>query len=171
MNILDIVRGTPYWAWALFIYLVVIGLTRLTTKTLPLWRVSTMPFIFIVWSLVSLYARCSVCSDLMSYWLIALVLGLIFAHHTISKTFYAIDRVHKLVTVPGSYIPLALSLIFFASKYSLGVTYALNPAMKESFLLALFDMSLSGFISGVSLGRFITMLRAYRRALQPQKPM
>lgn len=74
-----------------------------------------------------------------------------------------IDKNTQLIRIPGSLVPLSLSLSFFLIKYTLGVVYALNPIMKTSAILLCCNITASGIISGVSLGRFIAILYAYKR--------
>ncbi|MGE0207173.1 MAG: DUF6622 family protein [Candidatus Babeliales bacterium] len=162
MNILSILQGTPYWVWNILAYLIISGAKATKPVVFPLWRFGIMPLVFVVWSLTSLHTRCGSCLSLYAFWVAALFFGIGVGYCLLQRTSITFDA-QGSIHLPGSFVPLLLSLLFFAGKYSLGVTYALNPALKTSFLLG-FDVALSGVISGISLGRFLNIVYRYKKA-------
>ncbi len=76
-----------------------------------------------------------------------------------------IDQKNKLIHLSGSLIPLLLSLTFFVIKYFIGVTFALYPTSKKIVFFFLLDITTSGIITGISLGRLGGILKVYKLKL------
>lgn len=153
MNIFDILLGTPYWVWIVFSYLLWVGMQATKPSTIPLWRMSIIPLIFLSWSLSSIYARCIACEELLGFWIVALAIGAFLGRYLMSRLDFRIDA-DAMIHLPGSRSTLMLSMIFFIVKYGLGVTYALNPMMRSDLMVQTFDVMVSGLISGIFIGRF-----------------
>src|SRR6185369_1832521 len=69
-----------------------------------------------------------------------------------------------LFTVPGSWIPLALMMCIFFTKYVVAVARALNPDTSNSIALVAVVSTICGLCSGVFFAR---ALRVARTATQP----
>lgn len=161
-NVLQIIKGTPYWAWLLLIYLIFVGIEALKDRKVTLFRLAIMPMIFIIWSVFSLYSKTYFA--LIVYpvaWVVGISLGFLF----MQKLNVKVDKASGFIALPGSKVPIILSCSFFLMKYSLGVAYALNPLFKISSVVTGFDAGLSGIFSGFSLSRFLKILHEYRNAL------
>jgi hypothetical protein len=162
MNILDIVLGTPYWVWIVFSYLLWVGIQATKPSMVPLWRMSIIPLIFLAWSLSSIYARCIACMQLIGFWIAAITIGVLLGRYLMSRLDFRIDA-SAMIHLPGSRSTLILSMIFFIVKYGLGVTYAVNPIMRSDLMVQGFDVMVSGFISGIFIGRFGYIVYRYRK--------
>lgn len=160
MNILDIIWGTPYSVWVLLAYLLMVGIKATQKNVFPLWRMGIIPIIFILWSFHSIYYKCMSCPQFFGLWFIALMAGVLIGYQIMVRLKVSLDS-SKLVHLPGSYIPLLFSMLFFILKYGVGVTYALYPIMRTNVPLFSFDLCLSGLISGIFLGRFGYVLYKY----------
>lgn len=159
---LQIIKGTPYWVWLLLVYLIFVGIEALKDRKVTLFRLAIMPMIFIIWSLLSLYNK--TIFALVVYpvnWVAGAILGFLF----MQKLNIKVDKTSRLISVPGSMVPIILSCSFFLVKYFLGVAYALNPILKINIVVTGFDAGLSGIFSGFSFGRFLKILHEYRNAL------
>ena len=164
MNFLDIILGTPWWVWILFGYLLIVGIKATKPNILPLWRIAVMPLIFVIWSIYSIYYKCIYCPKFFGIWFVALIFGILIGHLISMRLKSNIDS-EKLIHMPGSLIPLLLSMMFFVLKYGLGVTYSLYPVMKGDLILLNFDLLLSGLISGIFCGRFSCVLYKYIKVI------
>ena len=153
MNIIDIVLGTPYQVWIMLSYLLWVGIQAIKPSTVPLWRMSIIPLIFLAWSLSSIYSRCIACTQLIGFWIASITIGALLGRYLMSRLDSRIDAA-GIIHLPGSSSTLILSMIFFLVKYGLGVTYALNPMMRSDLMVQAFDVMVSGLISGIFIGRF-----------------
>jgi hypothetical protein len=149
---------TPPYLWGIFAFVIIRGLRALRNKTAPLYRFGIMPAVFILWSMVSLFQKTGLS---LSVWLLLWVIGIVVGYFMMRALHVTIAKDSGLVHVPGTVIPLITSASFFIIKYCLEITYRLYPLLKVSILFTAFDSGLSGFISGISLGRFLHIVRRY----------
>lgn len=161
MNIFDVLLGTPYWVWIAFSYLLWLGIQAIKPSAVPLWRMSIIPLIFLSWSLSSIYSRCIACTQLVGFWITALVIGAFLGRYLMSRLDFRIDA-DAIIHLPGSRSTLMLAMIFFMVKYGLGFTYALNPMMRADLMMQTCDVMVSGLISGIFMGRFGYIVYRYR---------
>lgn len=159
-SLLSILAGTPWWVWVLFIYLLMIGVNSLYDRTVHVYRLGVMPTIFFVWSFYSLSSKPFI---FFLLWMAFCFVGILINARSFSRLPISINK-SGLVRIPGSLTPLILSLLFFALKYFLGVSYALNPMLKFNVLVTSFDVGLSGFIAGIAWGRFLSLFYRYYKA-------
>lgn len=160
-GLFDILKGTPLWVWAVFIYLLIMGFQASKKRTILIARLPISPCIFIVWSLSSMHSKYGLNSLSLSLWLITCILGILLGFYVLQKETITINRENSSVQLSGSYIPLILAISFFAIKYIIGATYALQPAFKINPLFFGTDIVVSGVISGVSWGRLIKIMKKF----------
>ncbi len=165
MNVIDIILGTPLWVWLLFGYLIFAGLQSIKPQSIPLWKFSIVPIIFISWSLSTIYHKCQHCMSMSIIWLGTLSIGFMIGYFLIRKINIKLDKKTHIIYWPGSFMPLILSLIFFSVKYPLGAAYAINPVLKENTLILGVDIIVSGLISGIGLGRFTGIVKQYLKKI------
>lgn len=161
MSIIDILLGTPWWVWIVLGVLLIGGIKSLKTSVVSLWRLALTPFIFIIWSLYSFYTKYGPFRNLYFLWAALGGLGLRIGWGVFAKKHITIDKSTLLAHIPGSRIPLLLSLIFFLFKYGLGVLWALAPETRSLTLLWIADVATSGFASGFFGGQFLRVLQHY----------
>ncbi len=75
------------------------------------------------------------------------------------------DAATRRFILPGSPLPLLLILGIFLTKYAVGVTLAMRPALGGETDFALSVAGLYGIFSGILLGR---ALRLWRLAMVPR---
>jgi hypothetical protein len=74
-----------------------------------------------------------------------------------------LDKQKKNVEIPGSWLPLILSMSIFTSKFSIGMMSALLPHLNGSLLLLGLEL-FATMILGIFAGRGIGCLLRYRAA-------
>lgn len=153
MNIVDILTGTPVWVWVVLFFILHTGMDAVKPSTVSIWQLSVMPLIFIAWSIYSIYYRCAGCPQYWLMWIIPGMIGVVVGYKIAQTVSFRVLS-NNFLHLEGSIQPLLLSLGFFAIKYSLGVIYAVNPALYKEFALMNMDVIASGLIAGISLGRF-----------------
>lgn len=154
-----ILLGTPIWGWAIFIYLIFVGTQALKKRSASLHRLAIMPTVLTFFSSeVSLYRNTGL---QLLIWFVAWSAGIAIGFALIQRLRVSIDKETGLIMVPGSIVPLVLSLVFFVVKYAFGISYALNPILKSDGMITGCDMALSGIIAGISVGRFFKIRRIY----------
>ena len=149
-GVANILNGTPWWVYALFIVLVASGIQALRPRSWPLARVAAAPLAFTAWGVVSLLQVPSLDTSLILTWLVTAGAGSSVALIAWRSDRIRIDRATRRVFLPGSWAPLARYLVIFTAKYALAVAAALDPAAHGN--LVLLDIAVSGLAAGYFLG-------------------
>jgi|GEM_PF-437306 hypothetical protein len=160
--IFEVLRHTPIWVYALFAYLVWIGIKRLQPAVRDVRRVGLVPIVFIVWGLAGLVQRIDMQPMAGLHWLIGAIAGCA-AGLMLQQSLLA-DRVHLRVLQPASVIPLLRILAIFGSHYLLNVAAAIHPHDRAAYLDL--DVYVSGISAGYFIGWGIRFILAYRNAPQ-----
>jgi len=165
MNIIDLITGTPWWVFVIFIEILVVGWKLSKPQEASLFRLAIMPTIFCAWSLYSLNQNYGHGVATIGLWTTSLLTGALIGWY-----FYyqgvTIAHNRRKILIAGSWTPLIIFMTFFTFKYVIGFTYATMPAMKTNTLFWGSDILLSAFIPGVLIGRLLHVLKDY---YQPQQ--
>lgn len=158
---LSFLKGAPFWVWGVFLYLVIIGIQSLHEQRMYLYRFLFMPIFFTSWSIYSISSTYSLTLQLFSIWFSLYAVGVFLGHLFFYALKIKINSEKREVVLPGTIVPLILAILFFGVKYSLGVTYALKPYMRENALLIALDLVVSETVFGMLTGRCIAVFYAY----------
>lgn len=161
---LQIITKVPFFVWPLFAVLLLGGLKARKTSAVPLTILLLIPAIFFGWSLFSFFGKYATDPLAILFWLFCLGLGCSIGFSHMQRQELQFDKKAKKVELPGSWIPLMLSMSIFTSKFSVGMMSSMIPYFKESLLF--FGLELfSTAILGIFAGRGINCLIRYRTAL------
>ena len=69
------------------------------------------------------------------------------------------DASTRSFDLPGSWLPMALILGIFATKYAVGVSLVMHPALADSASFAYAISALYGAMSGIFSGRTLRLIR------------
>ncbi len=159
-NLLDILRNTPLWVFALFALLVALGVVALRRRTVAPWRLLVVPAVFITWGVITLARSPAGLPIAVLDWLLAGLVGAAVAWLATRMDGVRFERATGLVEVPGSIVPLVRNLLIFGAKYGLAVAMAVAPAQQAS--LALWDLGVSGLSAGYFVGWLLKFALHYR---------
>ena len=162
--VLQIVTNTPIWVWVLLAYLLFIGIRALRPSTAPLWRIATLPAVFFVWGLFSLYQLHGLGLARVLPWAAALVGGIVVGMLIASLQPIRADKVHHLVRTAGGPLTLVLIFLIFSTKYEFGFLHATQPALFAEPRFWIAEIAISGVLAGMFIGRFAGLVRQYRAA-------
>jgi hypothetical protein len=165
-SLIVILQHTPMWVMALLALLVVLGVQALRPRTVSVWRLLTVPAVFIVWGLITLATRSAGTPVLLLDWLAAATAGLAIGWSTARLDGVAFDRARGLVSVPGSTFPLLRNIVLFAVKYALAAAVAIVPAHRGE--LVPWDVAVSGLAAGYFIGWLVRFALKYRSAGEPE---
>jgi len=160
--LLQILANTPKWVFVLFVGLLWLGSTQLLTRKVGLSRATLLA---IGMTGLSLYGTASAFAAVplaLIAWLAsaAVALALVLRCPQAAGTSY--DAASRRFTVPGSAVPLTLMMGIFITKYAVGVSLSLQPALARDLAFALLVSGLYGAFSGVFAAR---AARLWRMAL------
>lgn len=166
--LLQILANTPRWVFVLFAALLWLGLSQLLTRRVGLSRITGLA---IGMSAFSLYGTVSAFAGVpmaLLAWLAgaAAVFALLAGRAAPLGTRY--DAATHRFTVPGSAVPLAVMMGIFLTKYAVGITLGMQPAVARDLLFALAVSAVYGAFSGVFAAR---AARLWRLALAQERQL
>jgi hypothetical protein len=135
------ISGTPVWVWGLLAGLVVLGLLQARTRTIHELRLALLPFAIAAYSFSGLALLFGLSAAGAAAWLAGLAtsFGAGLALGRLSGARYLSES--RRFVVPGSWIPLAVILAIFLSRYVVAVSLAMHPDLRQA----------AGFAVGASL--------------------
>jgi hypothetical protein len=164
-TVIAVLQHTPWWVFAVFATLTVLGVQALRARTLPIWRVLITPLIFCGWGVESLIVQSQNAPLLLTDWLVTCAVAAAVAFANTRLDNLRINHAERSVALAGSTFPLIRNLFIFLSKYGLGVAAALTPALRPE--LAFLDVAVSGASAGYFLAWMIRFASLYRRSVSP----
>jgi hypothetical protein len=159
---LQIITDIPVFVWPLFAILLLGGLKARKTNTVPLASMLLIPCGFFIWSFFSFFEKYTADPVAISLWIGCLGAGFLIGFSHMQKLTLKFDREKKKIEMPGSWIPLILSMSIFSSKFSLGMMSAMLPHLNGSLLflgLELFATIILGVFAGRGIGCFAKVYR------------
>jgi hypothetical protein len=163
--ILEILKGTPWWVYVLFVYLIFIGFkARYSKDPVSMIKLVILPLLFNIWSIYSLITKYEITLSTTLIWFFVTLFGFgIGWWMTLGVKIKVVNKKKGLIKLPNTWSTLILVLIIFVSKYTLGVLLGMNPAIKDNIVFYSLDLIISGAIAGVFLGRFLCLFSKYRK--------
>ena len=158
---LQIITKIPVFVWPLFAILLLSGLRARKTSTVPLVVLLLIPSIFFGWSLFSFFGKYATDPIAILFWLLCLGVGFFIGFSHMKRLKLQFDKKKKKVEMPGSWIPLTLSMSIFTSKFSIGMMSSMLPHLNGSILFLGLEL-FSTIILGIFAGRGINCLMRYR---------
>jgi hypothetical protein len=165
--LLQIILRTPTWVWALFAFLFWQGLKLTRPNSTGLVRVTLVPVVMVCLSIYGTISAFGGHPDVLVVWLAAATTAsLVLLKFPLPQdTLY--DAAKKRVHQSGSLVPLALMMGIFFTKYGVGVSISLHPALTQEPTFFIAVSALSGAFSGVFAAR---ALRLHKRLLTQRDP-
>lgn len=166
----QILLHTPSWVWALFALLLVLGWKQSRPGSYSLARTLAMP---LAMSGLSVYGTVSAFGGipqvLLAWCAAALPLAWLVSRTAPPQgTHY--DAGLRRFSAAGSWMPLALMMGIFLTKYAVGVTLAMQPARAHDPVFALAAALVYGAVSGCFFGRAARLWRLVGRDACPATP-
>ena len=160
-QIIIAVKAVPWWAYIVFVYVLVMGLTARYSRVVSVKKTIILPLVIFAWSIYGIIANFGRWWDPF-VWILFFVIGCIQGFRLVSSMPIRADRKKFLIKVPGTNFILLLALIIIAAEYFFGfykADYAEVPAVVNFSRLAL-----SGVIAGIFFGRVYCYLKKFSKA-------
>ncbi len=158
---LQIITKIPVFVWPLFAILLLSGLRARKTSTVPIAVLLLIPSIFLGWSLFSFFGKYATDPLAILFWFLCLGMGFFIGFLHMQSLKLQFDKQKKKVELPGSWIPLMLSMSIFTSKFSIGMMSSIMPHLNGTLLFLGLEL-FSTIILGIFAGRGINCLIRYR---------
>lgn len=158
---LKIITNIPLFVWPLFAVLLIGGLKARKTRPVPLKALLLIPAAFFSWSLFSFFGRYASDPLAILLWILSIGVGSFIGFSHIQRVKPRCDRQKKVIEMPGSWIPLMLSMSIFTTKFSIGMMRVMLPHLENSMLFLGLEL-FSGIVLGIFTGRGVGCLLRYR---------
>lgn len=158
--IVPVLRHTPPWVWGLLAALVWLGLSQARARSVGLARVTLMPLamtVLSIWSTASAFGKSSMFGYVMLAWMVAAAVALSLTAPVAPAPGTGYDPDTRRFNLPGSWVPMALMLGIFLTKYVVGVETSMQPALVRDGYYTLVVGALYGLFSGLFAGRAIQL--------------
>ena len=155
----EILAHTPPWVWAILVVLLWLGLVQTMPRQARLRRVILLP---LAMTGLSLYGTLSVFGGVPASWVMwagAALITLVWVASGALPAGVRYDAGRQMFSMPGSWLPLGLMMVIFLTKYVVGATLAMHPALSHDTTVDAIAASLYGAMSGAFLGRMARLLR------------
>lgn len=160
-HIWEIALQTPWWVYALFVYLMYVGVKASRPSELPLKVLFIIPIIFTYMSVHTLLVSFKVDGSSVSIWATSILVGTFLGYLQIFRVKLTVDREKGLIRVPGTWSTLIIIFIIFATKYYFGYELAVDPALASNTIFEFTALGVSGLCTGMFIGRLICYLHRY----------
>ena len=167
----QIVSNTPLWVWGLLAGLLVLGLSQTRSRGVSMVRIALLPLGLGAFSLYGTVSAFGAAPVVLGSWLAAGALLLLIVTQLPLPSGVRYDAASRRFQLPGSWVPMALIMGIFLTKYVVGVSLVLHPELKLHANFSLAIGTLYGVFSGIFAGRALRLvLLALRPAAIPSLP-
>ncbi|WP_454834313.1 hypothetical protein [Pseudomonas lini] len=156
---LDILRGTPLWVYAVFCILTYYGVIACFKNHVSKRSLQVTPVIFVAISLASLKLSQGIAIPLSAY-----ALGLL-AGWLLALRFYSYNNVEREaegLLLGGTSKVLIVYWGFFAWRYYSGYQAAMHPELANEVSMVGWSALGAGLINGLIVGRNLKLLRFFK---------
>ena len=157
---LQILNEIPFFVWPLLAFLIMGGIKASKGGSVPLVQLIAFPAVFFVWALSSFFDFYGTQLLAILLWIFCLAGGFFLGYSHIQKLKLSFDKQKRSVEMPGSWLPLVLSLAVFSAKFAVGIMREVLPELNGSLLflsLELFAAGVLGVFAGRALGCFLVI--------------
>lgn len=159
MQIKEILINTPWWVWALFVYLVYRGISLLSPNQISPQRMLIMPCIFLIWSVYGIFNKLHMPWLALLVFAIAIVAGLLVGRIIMQGQPAATKNVETgMIHRAGSVIPLIIILVNFSFQYIFNNYAAFHPNAVAELNFIIIYSAICGLADGLFWGVFVTNL-------------
>ena len=162
--ILLILTRTPSWVWLLLAALIALGLTQARARIVGFRRAISVPLVMISLSLYGVVSTTGGRALALLIWAtgVAIAAALNFALGVPRGVRW--DATAQRFAIPGSWLPMALILAIFCTKFAVGVSLAIDPSLRDQLVFACATSALYGLLSGSFFARGLALWRLSRSA-------
>lgn len=157
-----VLRSTPSWVWMLLAVLVAFGLSQVRNRTASLARVTIQPLAmaaFAIWGLTGAFSKSPLFGYAMLAWMLVVAIVFCAIGLTSAPKGTTYDAETRSFHLPGSWVPMALILAIFLTRYVVNVDIAMHPDLVRDGQYTLAAAALYGVSTGAFLGRAARLWR------------
>ena len=158
--LIEILKHTPPWVFALFFVLVTFGYLHSTERMVSRNAIALLPAIMIALSFYGVLSSFGMTLLGLAAWTIGVAFAVGLGTKLATPRGVTFSAETQAYCVPGSWLPLALMLAIYFTKYAVGVVVARQlPVANEPTFIGASGLCY-GFLSGIFLARAIAIRRS-----------
>jgi hypothetical protein len=155
----QIVSNTPVWVWGLLVALLALGFSQARRRTIGWTRIVLPPLGLAGFSLWGTFSAFGGSPAVLGTWFAAAVMLMLMVTRLNAPQGSRYDAASRRFTLPGSWVPMALIMGIFLTRYAVGATLAMHPELRFDANFSLAVATLYGVFSGIFAGRTARLLR------------
>ena len=165
---IEILLGAPLWAWLVLAGLIVLGGLQTMPRRMPLAAILILPAVMTALSLTSVGVSFADHVASFGAWGTGAVAALMLNGLMLrSPGGVRYDADAKRFELVGSFAPLALMLVIFATRFTITAVTQVNPDVAASTGFVVATSAALGFLAGVFVSRALVIVSALRAVTVP----
>ncbi len=159
----EIIAHTPRWVFVLFIGLVFLGMQQTKVRSVTLQRLTLLPLAMLALSFYGVWNTFNGSALGAACWLVAaLATALASQRVNFARGVRYIADTRSFI-MPGSWLPLALMMGIFFTKYGVGIMLAQHGELRDADSCIAIVSLVYGFWSGMFFGRTAQIVAVHGR--------
>ena len=158
----QIIAHTPLYVWALLAFLMYRGYLAASEREVSLRNLFVIPAVMLYLSVSGMQQYFGNGTPVWACWLAGATAGAALAWR-MSGGPIAVNRAEGTVVQRGSWVPLALMMGIFATRYTIAVLLSIHPAVAQDGAVVVATCAIYGLFNGIFVGRLARQLSAWLR--------
>ncbi len=160
----QILSNTPLWVWAILAFLIYRGIRAASDRETPFNRLFIIPLAMLGLSLQGIVSIFGASLAAALNWTVFLSAATLLAWRFFdpAKVIVRVDR--GAIFQQGSWMPLALMMGIFFTKYAVAIMLALKPPYAQHAGFVATTCALYGVFNGIFIGNLLRMVSIYQSA-------
>lgn len=159
----EILKRTPPWVFILFFVLLAFGCFQSKDRVVSRGRVILLPAAMIMLSIYGVISAFGITPEPLIFWAAGVAFAVWSGLKWVRTECFSFSTETQSFTVPGSWLPLALMMAIFFTKYVVGVIVARKLPIVGALIFIWGVSLIYGLLSGVFLSRGLKMLQTVRK--------
>jgi hypothetical protein len=159
----EIIAHTPRWVFALFIVLVALGMQQAKARSVSLQRLTLLPLAMLGLSFYSVWDTFNGSELGVACWLGAALATALASQRINFSRGVRHDSETRSFVIPGSWLPLAMMMGIFFTKYGVGIMLAQHGELRDADAFVATISLVYGFWSGMFFGRAAQIVASHGR--------
>lgn len=160
----QIISHTPLYVWAILAFLVTRGMAASADREVTVRSLFIIPAVMLALSLLDLDNKFGIDHLVAILWLAGALAGAGLVWRNFDRGAVVCDPAKGTVRLRGSWLPLALMLAIFCTKYVVVVLLHMQPAARDNTGFVAAVCIMFGLFNGAFLGRLACQMAAWQRA-------
>ena len=158
--LLQILQHTPPWVFALFVVLLIFGYLQSRPRNIGWARVAILPVALVGLALSGIWAAFGPAPLAFACWLAAIAVSVLANRFVRWPRQVRFSAQSRQFTVEGSWLPLAVMMVIFFTRYAVSVAMAMEPSLKATPPFVAGVSFAYGLMSGAFLARAVRILQS-----------